>query len=256
MSLNSQLSPTWRTLAKRHLRGRVLNWHQHRDAQLLYAVSGVMQVLTVQGQWTVPPQRAVWIPPGVAHQVTILSDVELRTLYLSASIYEDIDRKTQVVFAITTSILMRELILTLFNSKYSVVVHERAIALLLSLIPIAQELPNYLAMPSSPVLLRVALALLANRQWNIPVADIAKTAHMTERSFSRHFSAEVGMNFRAWRQRARIIASLDRIVKGESCKSVASMLCFNSPSAFIAAFKQVMGNTPVKFLDFSPTTID
>lgn len=252
MSLNSQPSRIWRTLAKRHLRGRVLNWHQHRDAQLLYAVSGVMQVLSDQGQWTVPPQRAVWIPPGIAHQVTILSDTELRTLYLPASIDEDIDWKTQVVFAITTSVLMRELMLTLFSPKCGAVIHERAIALLLSLIPIAQELPNYLAMPSNPALRRVALAVLANRQWNVSIAHIANAAHMTERSFSRHFSAEVGMSFRAWRQRARIIASLDRIVAGESCKSVASILGFNSPSAFNAAFKQVIGDTPIKFLDFSP----
>jgi AraC-like DNA-binding protein len=246
MSPSRQPSPVWRALAKTHLRGRVLKRHKHSDAQLLYAVCGVMQVQTDLGQWTVPPQRALWIPPVIAHEVTMLSDTKMRALYLSPSICPAVQ---QGVHAMVTSTLMRELILTLFEPRYRVAIHERVVALLLSLIPVSQELPSYLAMPSSPPLLRVAQTVLANRLWDKPVADIATAVHMTERSFTRHFSAEVGMSFRAWRQRARVIASLDRVVAGESSKAVALMSGFNNSSAFVAAFKQVMGITPAQFTD-------
>jgi hypothetical protein len=44
--------------------GHLLPRHTHRRAQLLYGATGVMQVSTHDGNWVVPPQRAVWIPPG------------------------------------------------------------------------------------------------------------------------------------------------------------------------------------------------
>ena len=52
--------------------GQVLPLHRHRRAQLLYGATGVMQVSTADGNWVVPPQRAVWIPPGVDHEVLML----------------------------------------------------------------------------------------------------------------------------------------------------------------------------------------
>src|SRR5262245_25373621 len=37
--------------------------------QLAYASRGVMTVVTAEGTWVVPPNRAVWIPEGVLHSV-------------------------------------------------------------------------------------------------------------------------------------------------------------------------------------------
>ena len=236
--------PIWRRLAKTHLCGRVLQRHSHADAQLLFAVSGVMQVQTDQGQWTVPPQRALWIPAGVAHQVIMLSDTEMRTLYFTPSSCPAVQQR---VHAMVTNTLLRELVLALFDASHGAALHERVVALLLSVVPVTQELPSYLMMPNSSALLHVAQTVLTNRQWSTPLADLAREVHMTERSFTRHFGAEVGMSFRSWRQRARVIASLDRVGAGEPTKTVASMSGFSSPSAFVAAFKQIMGGTPAQF---------
>jgi AraC-like DNA-binding protein len=231
-------------LAKTHLRGRVLRRHSHSDAQLLYAVQGVMQVQTDQGQWTVPPQRALWLPPGVAHSVLMLSEVEMRTVYFLPHAVSHIGRETR---ALDTTVLLRELILLLFRAKQVAALKACACTLLLQLIPITQVLPRYLALPKSPALLSVAQSVMANRLWDSAVAEIADTAHMTERSFTRHFSAEVGMSFRTWRQRARVIASLDHVVMGEPLKAVAALAGFQSASAFSEAFKHVIGCTPAQF---------
>ncbi|WP_022883183.1 AraC family ligand binding domain-containing protein [Gryllotalpicola ginsengisoli] len=55
--------------------------HEHRCAQLLYGRSGTMLVATDDGSWTVPVDRAVLIPPGVAHEVRFL-DVTTWSLYI------------------------------------------------------------------------------------------------------------------------------------------------------------------------------
>ncbi|WP_217637559.1 cupin domain-containing protein, partial [Curtobacterium sp. MMLR14_014] len=55
--------------------------HEHRRAQLLYGASGVMLVETDEGSWTVPTDRAVLIPAGVAHEVRML-DVTTWSLYI------------------------------------------------------------------------------------------------------------------------------------------------------------------------------
>src|SRR5690606_1131005 len=61
----------------------VIDWHAHKRAQLLYAVSGVMRVATDAGVWIVPPQRAVWIPPGIEHQVQAQgTPLSMRSLYI------------------------------------------------------------------------------------------------------------------------------------------------------------------------------
>ena len=44
--------------------------------------TGVVRVTVPHGSYIVPPSRALWIPPGVEHAVTVVEDAELLTLYL------------------------------------------------------------------------------------------------------------------------------------------------------------------------------
>ena len=53
----------------------------HREAQLVYAAKGTMQVTTPKGRWLVPPDRAVWVPARLEHAIDVLADIEMRTLY-------------------------------------------------------------------------------------------------------------------------------------------------------------------------------
>jgi len=49
---------------------RTLDTHAHRKGQLLYASQGVMRLHAPEGLWVLPPQRALWIPPGLEHGFT------------------------------------------------------------------------------------------------------------------------------------------------------------------------------------------
>src|ERR1017187_7845518 len=53
-------------VARHDRKGVRLDTHMHREAQLVYAAKGTMQVTTPKGRWLVPPDRAVWVGAGAA----------------------------------------------------------------------------------------------------------------------------------------------------------------------------------------------
>ena len=68
-------------VAHRYEKGVRLDTHMHREAQLVYAAKGTMQVNTPKGRWLVPPDRAVWVPARLGHSIDVLADIDMRTLY-------------------------------------------------------------------------------------------------------------------------------------------------------------------------------
>src|ERR1700739_3696842 len=72
-------------VANRYNKGVRLDLHMHREAQLVYAASGTMQVTTPKGRWLVPPDRAVWVPARLEHAIDVLADIEMRTLYFDTA---------------------------------------------------------------------------------------------------------------------------------------------------------------------------
>ena len=67
-------------MAKDYPDGWVQPRHSHRRAQLVYASTGVMTIHTPHGVWIVPPDRALWIPPDIDHQIEMSGPVAMRTL--------------------------------------------------------------------------------------------------------------------------------------------------------------------------------
>src|SRR5215475_2917029 len=55
--------------------------HAHGSDQLIYGISGVMEVQT-DSLWVIPPSFALWIPERVFHRIHMPAPVSMRTLYL------------------------------------------------------------------------------------------------------------------------------------------------------------------------------
>lgn len=243
----------WHVLRKEHPRGTLLPTHQHQTGQLVYAVSGVMCVETLSAKWTIPSQRALWIPPRHAHSIRILTPTELRTVYFHPVLLRravGFARRAQV-HAITVLPLVRELVLGLCNGIADIETQGLMARLLLRTLRTADELPIDLPMPSDPRLYRAAsLCLSAPDRRSSPgpsLTDMADAAAMSERTFSRRFTAEVGLSFRSWRQRARIVESLDLLATGRSTTFVAHALGFASVAAYAAAFRKLLRCAPGEF---------
>jgi len=227
--------------------GHETAFHDHAHAQLLYALSGLMRIETVHGVWVVPPQRAVWIPAGVAHRVTMVGEVQMRSLY----VLRDLEGLPGACQVISVSPLLRELI-----AAFTSVIHDTAfqgpISRLASVILDLLRAPVlallHLPMPRAPRLRPIVEAILADPADPRRLKDWARVAGASARTLARLFEAETGMGFSAWRQQVRLQAALARLSAGEAVTSVAFAVGYESPSAFIAMFRRVLGASPQKYL--------
>jgi len=179
----------------------------------------------------------------------MLSDTELRTVYFQPSLIarcEDFARQGEV-HAVVASPLIRELVLGLFDMQRDLEMRRLMAHLLLYAMRGAEASPTHLPMPTDEALRRATAMLMTTNAWHLSMEHVASFAAMSERSFTRRFSAEVGLSFRAWRQRARIIASLDLLASNRSIKQIAHAMRFAGSAAYVTAFRKLMGATPAMF---------
>src|ERR1700712_2255117 len=104
-------------VARHYRKGTRLDTHMHREAQLVYAARGTMQVTTPKGRWLVPPDRAVWVPAKLEHSIDVLADIQMRTLYFDLAWLAREERSESLAaeFVVRVSPLLHQAILALFD---------------------------------------------------------------------------------------------------------------------------------------------
>ncbi|WP_369382257.1 helix-turn-helix domain-containing protein [Streptomyces sp. cg36] len=225
--------------------GHVLDWHEHRRAQFLYGATGVMVVDTAEGTWTVPPERAVLIPPTTRHRVRML-EVSTRSLYIEP---RAVPWWPALCTVVDVPPLLRELLLAAadFEADYALSGREGAVAALL-LYEIAERapLPFHVALPASEDLAALCRAYLADPDAGVSNAVWAARTAMSERAFTRRFRAETGESPAVWRGRARLLAAVP-LLRTASVSEVGARIGYASPAAFTAAFSRAFGMPPSRF---------
>ena len=246
---NTPSTSGWRVRRSLFETGASVPVHQHAEGQLIFALRGVMQVQADESQWIIPPQRALWMPSTRQHSIRMLSPTEMRSVYIAPMLYNGSSafRRCREVHAVATSPLIRELVSGLFVERRERLMQGHMLHALLHALDEAACLPVHLPMPSSQRLRTAVSGPAGHDPWRTGLRDAAARAAMSERSFSRHFTAEVGMSFRSWRQRARIVASLDLLASPLSIKEIAGRLDFSDSATFVTAFQELMGSAPGAF---------
>lgn len=221
--------------------------HTHDHVQILYASAGVMLVRTPETSFVVPPQRAVWLPVGMPHEVQCRGAVSLRTLYLHA----DLDDGARGCRVFEVSPLLRALILETINLKP---LYDRdgrdslIIRLLLDEIRRMPSVPCHAPMPTDPRLLRVATILLANPTDPRDINAWAAVAGMSRPTFTRSFKRETGMGLALWRQQVRLMEALAKLAMGVPITQAAFDVGYDSASGFSAMFRRTFGSPPTVYL--------
>jgi AraC-like DNA-binding protein len=237
-----------------YLRGTQLGLHAHAEAQLLFAASGVMQVTTPKGRWLVPPRRAVWVPPQSEHAVDMLTDLEMRSLYIAPAWLAAHPEQPRLgrEFVVSVGTLLRELVLAMFTAGADPRRVDLLARLALFELAEAEDGATFMPLPSDPRARRVAEMVLAEPAGIRELADLARAAGASQRTITRLFPAETDLTFKEWRQRARILASVGVLDSGRvPVSEVAARLGFSSAAAFGHAFRQVMGMAPGEFMNLS-----
>jgi AraC-like DNA-binding protein len=223
-------------------------WHAHSWAQFTYAIKGVLVVRTDQGTFLAPPQRAVWIPPDVRHEVVTSVRTERRNFFIDPA---KVAWNAPACRVLEISPFVRELIRVIAGLpvEYDEQGPDGRLAqVFLDQIILLPEVEFSLPMPSTPSLFEYCSELVLRPDEQLPMARIAKASGMSERTMARVFQRETGLSFREWRVRLRLLTSIEGL---EACKNVTKTAfdCgYDSISAFIAAFKRHFGKTPGEFL--------
>ncbi len=236
-----------RTFAVRHTGDHEIAPHAHDWHQLIYASEGVMWVHTVQGDWVVPPNRAVWVPAGVEHGIEMTGTVLVQTLYLAQGIAGSLPGRC---CAVNVSPLLRELIrhtVALGMLDNNVPQRARLIDFLVDQLSALPTIPLQLPWPTDERAQRVAAWLREHPEDPGLIKQMARRVVASARTLERLFQKETGMTFGKWRQQLRLLHALRLLADGRSVTAVALDVGYDSPSAFIAMFKRTLGTTPHRY---------
>lgn len=229
-----------RDLPDRHFIER----HLHPRGQLIYSYAGAILVTTDSGTWIVPPQRAVWVPPDIAHSMQACGEVEMRTLYVRR---DRIPKELGKCCVVSISPLLREMVAAAVRMPMDYDENGRdgllAELLLHELKPV-QVLPLHLPMPKDHRAIKICNHILMNLSDETTIEEWSKTVGASSRTIIRLFSAETGLTFSRWRQQARLIAAVQLLAKGSGITDIGLQLGYDSPSAFTAMFRKALGTPP------------
>jgi len=240
-------------VARTYKRGVRLDTHMHREAQLVYAVKGTMQVTTPKGRWLVPPDRAVWVPALFEHAIDVLGDIQMRTLYFDVAWLSREKRSASLAaeFVVRVSPLLHQAILALFDASNSRERTELLVKLVMLELHQAEDSATFIPLPHEPRCRRAADIVLGDPTGAHEIETLARAVGTSARTLSRLFSSETQLSFKTWCQRARIAAAIEKLSTDAnvSVKQLASDLGYASVPAFSHAFRQVTGKTPTEFAE-------
>jgi AraC-like DNA-binding protein len=223
--------------------------HTHPRGQLVYTARGMVTTTAEAGVWVAPPQRAVWVPAGVAHTNRHSVGTQFRTIYIRDEAAVGLPPRCVVV---QVSPLVRELLLAvmrlprLYDERGA---DGRLVQVLIDRLAALPDEPLHLPVPGSGKLRAVAQRFVNNPGAKLSLASAARSAAMSQRSFARHFRAETNLAFGAWQAQARLLRALELLGSGQSVGDVAFGLGYGGTSAFIAMFRRALGTTPSRYFD-------
>lgn len=239
--------------------------HSHPWAQLAWSATGVLRLTALRGTYLVPPSRAVWVPPGVEHAITVVETAELRTLYLQQQPGQCGPGKArsrpasgsdwQHCRVLEVSDLLRALMLALPHApdgepapSPAELHREKLIApLLADELQRAAPVPVGVALPEDKRLRALCEAVLDDPTRHVTLGDWVRDIGASERTVARLFRDQLGTSFGQWRQQVLLARALTLAARKRPMSEIAAELGYASPSAFSAMVRRSVGAPPSRF---------
>ena len=241
--------------------------HLHPWAQVAMSATGVVRLTVADGTYIVPPSRALWIPPGVEHAVTVVEDAELLTLYVHqprARCGPQVGRTDEAAWrkcrVLEVSDLLRALALELDASADGSAAplgadalrrEGRLSALLLDELRRARAVPLGVAMPADKRLRALCESVLDDPGRHATLEGWAHACGASPRTVARLFRSELGTSFLQWRQQVLLARAVTLAARRMPIADIAAELGYASASAFSAMVRRTVGAPPSRFLGLS-----
>jgi AraC-like DNA-binding protein/quercetin dioxygenase-like cupin family protein len=238
--------------------------HHHDWGQIALSATGVVRMTMNDGSFIVPPSRALWIPPGVEHAVSVVEDAELLTLYLhqprgrfGPEVPRALDAPWRQCRVLEVSGLLRALALELDArpdarglslSADELRREKRLSALLFDELRRARPVPLGIALPSEKRLRALCEAVLDDPTRHATLDDWARDVGASPRTVARLFRSELHTSFVQWRQQVLLARAVTLAARKLPMASIAAELGYASASAFSAMVRRSVGAPPSRFL--------
>lgn len=223
--------------------------HSHARGQLVCATTSVVEVVVGERRWTLQPGHAGWLPGGVGHSVSGDPTGSIfRSLYVRPDLAKRLGEKAAVLdlSPLLSGLLPR--LIEIYEGHADRSVYQHLAALTLDEIARAETrteiMPPRVPLPRDRRLKLICDALIEQPADRRTLEDWGKAAGASSRTLERLFREETGMSFNVWRQACRISAAIPKLELGNSVQRVAWEVGYDSPSAFAAIFRRVMGMNP------------
>lgn len=231
--------------------------HSHRKAELVQLISGNLSIRSSGGIWTLPPGRALWIPPGTSHASQGSGAVVARCVFFDPALIQGFPDQCHLVFVHP---LLREIIERLVelgpDGGPPSEREQRLVAVLLDELVAARTEPFHLPLPADKRLRTIVDRLLEDPASHLSVEDWSREVGASARTLGRLFQREVGIPLGKWRQLLHVQVALRELGRGVPVTAIAFDLGYESASAFITMFKRNTGQTPGSWLQVGSASGD
>ncbi|MBN3858893.1 helix-turn-helix transcriptional regulator [Paraburkholderia sp. Ac-20340] len=247
--------------------------HIHHRAQLIYLAGGIVRVITPRGLWTLKPGMALLIGTQIEHELHMVGQVSMRTLYIDPDTLPPLTGDCRVI---ALDDLLRASILGMFDAQGNEAPETRTaviVPLILHLLhefltaaPVAassgdsEGIDNVdnadavdgadnprLPLPEHPRLRAICESLIADAANADTLEQWAERSGASVRTIARLFRQQTGMSFVQWRERLRLEDALSKLSVGQAPGEVAQALGYADVRTFTVMFRRAFGSTPQQF---------
>jgi AraC-like DNA-binding protein len=217
---------------------------------LLYALQGTMRLEADGRSWSLPPARAAWIRSGVEILFSIDRPIRCCSALFSPAHFAA-PSQPLTVFEMTP--LLHEVMKELRTFDAEAEAHPPEAGPLFDLAALLAERQSqhptcaWMPAPRSDAVRR-ALSQTEATLAQPRLEDAADAAGLTPRTLARRFADELGMTWRKAQMRLRMIRAVEGLADPNvAVTEIAHSLGYSSSSAFNAAFRGFVGQTPTEF---------
>ena len=236
-------------MPKEFVKGYFNSPHYHERAQLVYGISGIMEVYVNEQVWILSPKTALFIPGNTLHSMQAITDISLRTLYIKKEISNDIIKGNVKLLKVGN--FLKELIerATLIPINYDMnSVDGKVMDIIIHELKIAEEIRYSIPTPTVERLIKIENMITNNHLLlKEKIGYWSDYFYMSSKTLNRLILKDLGITFIVWKQYLAVKISLIEMSENKNLTNIAYDLGYQSPSNFCRMFKNITGQNPGVF---------